>query len=92
MDEEEYKKRYSALHKVAMGKQLKKWRQHRNYTQRGLGHEISMSPEHISRIESGVHRIYAETLGCLYSELDIDMNDLFKNVTEEANRLIKREE
>ena len=91
MNAKEYDKRLSELFKIELGKQLKAWREYRGLSQRELGRRASLNPEHISNVENGKHKIFAETLAHLYSELDIDLNEMYKTVLNEVHWLLELE-
>lgn len=91
MDQKKYDERFSELFKIEVGKRLKAWRKHRYLSQKELGKQSSLNPEHISNIELGKNKIFLETLGHLNKVLDLDTNKLINDSMKTAYQQLDQE-
>ncbi|EDS71409.1 helix-turn-helix transcriptional regulator [Anaerofustis stercorihominis] len=59
-----------------LGKQIKKYRKQKKYSQSDLAEKIDKSVQHISKIERGISKASLQTLVDITNALDISMDEL----------------
>ena len=63
--------------KKMLGKRIKELRKSKNLTQEKLAELVGFEPNHITKIEAGIHFPQPEKLDKLAQVFDIPMNELF---------------
>lgn len=65
---------------VKMGQRIQYYRQKANLTQEKLAEKIGLSPNHLSRIESGKHNPYFENIMLAAKELDVPIDAFLEDI------------
>ena len=65
---------------VKMGQRIQHYRQQANLTQEKLAERIGLSPNHLSRIETGKHNPYFENIRLAAKELDVPIDAFLEDV------------
>lgn len=75
---------------IKLGNQLRQFRQAQDLTMRQLGERLEMSPQQISKYETGLNRISASTLWRLARALDICPTKFFESAEDMDIRSIRK--
>ena len=65
---------------VKIGQRIQYYRQKANLTQEKLAEKIGLTPNHLSRIETGRHNPYFETIMLAAKELDVPIDAFLEDV------------
>lgn len=71
--------------KKLLGKHLRKRRKEFKWTYARLADETNLDEDHIGKIERGVKEPFTSTLFKLAIALDLDVNQVFKDIQQEYN-------
>ncbi|MDO5398006.1 MAG: helix-turn-helix transcriptional regulator [bacterium] len=65
---------------LKIGQRIQYYRQKANLTQEKLAEKIGLTPNHLSRIESGRHNPYFETIMLAAKELDVPIDAFLEDI------------
>jgi len=74
--------------KIILGKNIKKYRMLKGFSQEAFSEKIEISQQTLSRIECGKNFVTAETLEKILSILSVKISDLFTTDSEQSSDAI----